>query len=66
MGSVFHSTKEPESIEVVHEALKSGINYIDVAPWYGHGKAEMVLGKVMIPYFHSILFYVLTQDILAY
>lgn len=46
LGSVFHSTKESESIEVVHEALRSGINYIDVAPWYGHGKAENVLGKV--------------------
>ncbi|CAB3999802.1 L-galactose dehydrogenase-like [Paramuricea clavata] len=47
LGSVFRSTKESESIEVVHEALKSGINYIDVAPWYGHGKAETVLGKAL-------------------
>ena len=35
-----------ESIKVVHHAIKSGVNYIDVAPWYGHGKAETVLGKV--------------------
>lgn len=47
LGSVFHSTQEIESIKVVQEALKSGINYIDVAPWYGHGKAETVLGKVI-------------------
>lgn len=47
LGSVFHSTKESESIQVVHEALRSGINYIDVAPWYGHGKAEKVLGKAL-------------------
>lgn len=47
LGSVFRSTKEAESIEVVHEVLKSGINYIDVAPWYGHGKAEKVLGKAL-------------------
>ena len=30
---------------MVHESLKSGINYIDAAPWYGHGKAESVCGK---------------------
>ncbi|EFA04125.1 uncharacterized protein LOC658727 [Tribolium castaneum] len=31
----------------VHEALKSGINYIDTAPWYGHGVSEEVLGKCL-------------------
>ena len=53
LGSVFRETNEPESITVVHHAIKSGINYIDVAPWYGHGKAETVLGKVN---FYIILF----------
>ena len=48
LGSVFRETNELESIKVVHHAIKSGINYIDVAPWYGHGKAETVLGKVNI------------------
>ncbi|XP_071102601.1 uncharacterized protein [Haliotis cracherodii] len=47
LGSVFRSTTEEESIEVVHQALKNGINVIDVAPWYGHGKAETVLGKAL-------------------
>ena len=47
LGSVFRETNELESIKVVHHAIKSGINYIDVAPWYGHGKAEIVLGKVI-------------------
>lgn len=46
LGSVFHATDDSESVEVVHEAVKSGINYIDTAPWYGHGKSETVLGKV--------------------
>lgn len=48
LGSVFRETNDEESIKVVHHAIKSGINYIDVAPWYGHGKAETVLGKVCI------------------
>lgn len=26
-------------------AVRSGINLIDTAPWYGHGKSESVLGK---------------------
>ena len=54
LGSVFRSTNESESIKVVHEALRSGINYIDVAPWYGHGKAETVLGKVIVPNFYHL------------
>ncbi|KAK3589019.1 hypothetical protein CHS0354_007964 [Potamilus streckersoni] len=47
LGSVFRPTNEEDSIEVVKYAVKSGINYIDTAPWYGHGKAETLLGKVL-------------------
>ncbi|XP_077978962.1 uncharacterized protein LOC144434386 [Glandiceps talaboti] len=47
LGSVFHDTDESESIQVVHHAVKSGINLIDTAPWYGHGKSETVLGKAL-------------------
>ncbi len=46
LGSVFRDTDEAESIRVVHKAVENGINYIDTAPWYGHGKSEIVLGKV--------------------
>lgn len=28
------------------KALQSGVNYIDTAPWYGHGVSEEVLGQV--------------------
>ena len=44
-GSVFRETDDSEAIQVVHDSLKAGINYIDAAPWYGHGKAETVCGK---------------------
>jgi len=47
LGSVFNETIEAESLKVVSEALKNGINYIDVAAWYGFGKAETVLGKAL-------------------
>src|SRR5690606_21364463 len=41
----FRDTDEQESIRAVHTALDHGINYIDVAPYYGLTKAETVLGK---------------------
>ena len=55
LGNVFRSTNETEGIEVVREALRQGINYIDVAPWYGHGLAEKVLGKVYLKSIHTKL-----------
>ena len=47
LGSVFHETKEAESIEAVEAAVEGGINFIDVSPYYGHTKAETVLGKAL-------------------
>lgn len=47
LGSVFRETKENESIEAVETAIEGGINFIDVSPYYGHYKAETVLGKAL-------------------
>ncbi len=47
LGSVFHETREAESIEAVEAAIEGGINFIDVSPYYGHYKAETVLGKAL-------------------
>lgn len=47
LGSVFRDTKESEAIEAVHTAVDNGINFIDVSPYYGHYKAETVLGKAL-------------------
>ena len=47
LGGVFHSLKEEEGIAAVHTAVDNGINFIDVSPYYGHYKAETVLGKAM-------------------
>lgn len=46
MALIYNTDKEQEGVETVIEAVKSGINYIDTAPYYGQGKAEIVLGKV--------------------
>ena len=31
--------------DVLLHAIKSGINLVDTAPWYGHGVSESVLGR---------------------
>jgi len=47
LGGVFHSLKESAGIEAVYTAIDNGINFIDVSPYYGHLKAETVLGKAL-------------------
>uniref|UniRef100_A0A0C9PJ04 ARA2_3 protein n=1 Tax=Fopius arisanus TaxID=64838 RepID=A0A0C9PJ04_9HYME len=36
-----------EAIKTIHSAIKSGINYIDTAPFYGQGRSEEVLGMAL-------------------
>lgn len=47
LGGVFRSVKEQEAIEAVFTAIECGINFLDVSPYYGHYKAETVLGKAL-------------------
>lgn len=47
LGGVFHAIKEDEAIKTVYTAIDSGINFIDVSPYYGHYRAETVLGKAL-------------------
>ena len=47
LGGVFHDTTEARSTEAVFTAVEKGINFIDVSPYYGHYKAETVLGKAL-------------------
>lgn len=47
LGGVFHDLREAEGIKAVHTAVDNGINFIDVSPYYGHLKAETVLGKAL-------------------
>ena len=47
LGGVFHQIKEEEAIEAVFAAIDGGMNFIDVSPYYGHYKAETVLGKAL-------------------
>ncbi len=44
IGQVWGPTTQDESVRAVHRALELGINFFDVAPGYGDGKAEEALG----------------------
>jgi aryl-alcohol dehydrogenase-like predicted oxidoreductase len=47
LGGVFGDVNEPDGLRAVHAALDLGVNYLDVSPAYGDGKAERLLGKVL-------------------
>ncbi|XP_055850782.1 uncharacterized protein LOC129915319 [Episyrphus balteatus] len=46
-GTFYGEIELSEAIETVHKAVKSGINYIDTAPFYGEGRSEELLGKAL-------------------
>ena len=45
IGQVWGETTKEEAIQTVHSALDHGINHFDVAPMYGKGEAERVVGE---------------------
>ena len=57
LGGVFHDIRESEGINAVCKAVENGMNFIDVSRYYGHYKAETVLGKALqlIPRDHYYL-----------
>lgn len=48
LGGVFGvEADEAEARSIVTDTIKAGVNVVDTAPWYGHGKSETVLGKAL-------------------
>ena len=47
LGAVFHDFDKARGLESVFAAIDQGINFIDVSPYYGHYKAETVLGEAL-------------------
>tara|TARA_Y100000590_G_scaffold129511_2_gene148069 strand:+ start:2066 stop:3040 length:975 start_codon:yes stop_codon:yes gene_type:complete len=47
IGNVWGKTSREESILSVNLAIESGINHLDVAPMYGRGEAERVVGEAL-------------------
>jgi aryl-alcohol dehydrogenase-like predicted oxidoreductase len=44
LGSIYHPVSQQQADETVATALEHGVNYFDVAPYYGLTKAESALG----------------------
>jgi D-threo-aldose 1-dehydrogenase len=47
LGGLFEAVDEDAAAEVVLAALRSGIGYIDTAPYYGFGESERRLGRIL-------------------
>ncbi|HET7016144.1 MAG TPA: aldo/keto reductase [Streptosporangiaceae bacterium] len=47
LGGIYGTFAERDAIAAVHAALDSGINFLDVSPYYGLTAAETVLGKAL-------------------
>jgi len=47
IGQVWGATTRDEAVRAVHRALGLGVNFFDVAPAYGDGKAEEALGLAL-------------------
>lgn len=47
IGGVWGPTTDTECVRAVHRAIELGINFFDVAPSYGNGKAEENLGVAL-------------------
>jgi aryl-alcohol dehydrogenase-like predicted oxidoreductase len=45
IGQVWGPTSRDEAVATVLEAVEGGINFLDVAPAYGRGEAELVVGE---------------------
>jgi len=55
LGNVFDTTDEQDAIRAVHSAIDHGINFFDVAPFYGDTLAEQRLGKALLNKRNDIL-----------
>lgn len=46
-GGQWDTSSEQNAIKIVHAAIDNGINLFDIAPVYGYGRAETILGKAL-------------------
>lgn len=44
---IYRELDEAAAIRTIQKAIKSGVNYIDTAPWYGQGKSEEIMGRAL-------------------
>jgi len=51
----WNNSSDEESIKAVNTAVELGVNFFDVAPVYGFGHAEEILGKALAGKRHDVL-----------
>lgn len=47
LGGLFTSVLDTDSDELINSAFDNGLNFFDTAPQYGHGTAEIRLGRIL-------------------
>ena len=47
LGDPFDVISEPQADLTLEAAYAAGIDYFDTAPWYGNGKSEQRVGRVL-------------------
>ncbi|QBD76004.1 aldo/keto reductase [Ktedonosporobacter rubrisoli] len=47
LSEFYGETSEDESISLLHHALDLGVNFLDTADMYGHGKNERLIGRAI-------------------
>jgi aryl-alcohol dehydrogenase-like predicted oxidoreductase len=55
IGNVWGQTSRSERVSTVSLAIESGINHLDMAPMYGKGEAERVVGEAFKELDHSAI-----------
>jgi aryl-alcohol dehydrogenase-like predicted oxidoreductase len=60
-GSEWGAVSEKDGIASCLAIFEHGINLIDTAPIYGHGRAEEIVGKAMRQHGHREKFYIATK-----
>ncbi len=55
IGGVWGATTDDEGQRAIHRALELGVNFFDVAPGYGGGRAETVLGAALAGHRDGVL-----------
>ncbi|WP_093188478.1 aldo/keto reductase [Pseudovibrio sp. Tun.PSC04-5.I4] len=56
VGGTWNDTEDATSIRTMRTAVDVGINFFDVAPVYGMGHAETLLGKALEPFERETVF----------
>jgi len=60
-GLDWGAVSDADAVATILDALERGINLIDTAPIYGHGRAEVLIGKAMREHGRRDEFYIATK-----